>query len=140
MPICPTTQPEAGPTSKKRAVRRLNSGPTHSRDLLVPRSGEGDLARALRERAVFQVMRELALFQAMRERAVFQVMRGSGSGSGAERERAGASGSGELWAVGLAGAAGCGGRGGVRGGREALGAWGVPRGSGGDSRSGARWR
>jgi hypothetical protein len=46
MPTPPTSRPKADPTSKKRAIRRLNSGPTHSRDLIVPRSGGGDPARA----------------------------------------------------------------------------------------------
>jgi hypothetical protein len=44
MPTPPTSRPKADPTSKKRAIRRLNSGPTHSRDLFFQdRRGLGGL-------------------------------------------------------------------------------------------------
>lgn len=43
MPTSPTSRPKADPTFKKRALRPLNSGPTHSRDLIVPSSAELDL-------------------------------------------------------------------------------------------------
>jgi hypothetical protein len=46
MPIPQASRPKADPTPKKRPIRRLNSGPTHSRDLLVRWSVEGDPARA----------------------------------------------------------------------------------------------
>ncbi len=59
MPTPPTRRPKVAPTSKKRAIRRLSSGPTHSRDLLVPRSVEVVLARAVRELTLEQPLRGL---------------------------------------------------------------------------------